>query len=174
MPPNEASSRRGRMSESDLPKVEGSKRHPRNNSVEVELAKERAQAEGDLDVLLGRLIARATQAEQRVSQLEKTLAKLNEERTVQDARMAELRRQVEDLEKASWEPPTAGRGRRSGESRDHAASILALRTLVGDMMRQIDRLANGRATLPSDPPTPRVRNSDAPRTTRSEAPSSRR
>jgi phage shock protein A len=133
---------------------------------------------GDIDELLGRLLARATQAEVHAQHLEQTLARLNEERVVLEARMAELVRQLDDADthRASLEAQvkTVSQSRRT----DGPVTLAYVRSMAAELVRALDRVgsrsspsevgshfpASGAPTPrpPSDLPTPRSR-SDRPR-----------
>lgn len=112
---------------------------------------------GDIDELLGRLLARATQAEVHSQHLEQTLARLNEERVVLEARMAELVRQLDDADthRASLEVQVKAGARRS----EPPVTLAYVRGMATELVRALDRL-QVRAT-PSDLPAPRSQ-SDLP------------
>ncbi len=124
---------------------------------------------GDIDELLGRLLARATQAEVHAQQLEKTLARMNEERVLVEARMSELVRQLEDADtnRASLEAQarTVNQSRRT----DGPVTLAYARSMAAELVRALDRLSARPSQsdlpaprTPSDVPTPRPR-SDRPR-----------
>jgi phage shock protein A len=124
---------------------------------------------GDIDELLGRLLARATQAEVHAQHLEKTLARLNEERAILEARMAELVRQLDDADtvRASLEvqAKTVNQSRRT----DGPPTLAYVRSMAAELVRALDRITprSGQSDLPSartpsEIPTPRPR-SDRPR-----------
>jgi len=156
------------MSEQRRPTVRmGRKRDPRADSVPPSGRKADAKRDdgppssdkqqgsgGDIDELLGRLLARATQAEVHAQHLEQTLARLNEERVVLEARMAELVRQLEDADtqRASLEAQlktTSPAARRT----EAPVTLAYVRSMAAELVRALDRLQM-RGT-PSDLPTPR-------------------
>jgi len=108
---------------------------------------------GDIDELLGRLLARATQAEVHAQHLEQTLARLNEERVVLEARMAELVRQLDDADthRASLEAQvkTVSQSRRT----DGPVTLAYVRSMAAELVRALDRV--GSRSSPSEVPTPR-------------------
>jgi len=108
---------------------------------------------GDIDELLGRLLARATQAEVHAQHLEQTLARLNEERVVLEARMAELVRQLDDADthRASLEAQvkTVSASRRT----DGPVTLAYVRSMAAELVRALDRV--GSRSSPSEVPTPR-------------------
>lgn len=108
---------------------------------------------GDIDELLGRLLARATQAEVHAQHLEQTLARLNEERAILESRMAELVRQLDDADtqRASLEAQvkTTPQGRRT----DGPVTLAYVRSMAAELVRALDRLQM--RMTPSDLPTPR-------------------
>lgn len=112
---------------------------------------------GDIDELLGRLLARATQAEVHAQHLEQTLARLNEERVVLESRMANLVRQLDDADtqRASLEAQvkTTSTGRRT----DAPVTLAYVRSMAAELVRALDRMQAPRMTpMPvSDLPTPR-------------------
>jgi phage shock protein A len=124
---------------------------------------------GDIDELLGRLLARATQAEVHAQHLEQTLARLNEERAILEARMADLVRQLDDADtmRASLEvqAKTVNQSRRA----DGPATLAYVRSMAAELVRALDRVTPRgsqsdlpAARTPSEIPTPRPR-SDRPR-----------
>jgi phage shock protein A len=124
---------------------------------------------GDIDELLGRLLARATQAEVHAQHLEQTLARLNEERVVLEARMSELVRQLDDADthRASLEAQvkTVSQSRRT----DGPVTLAYVRSMAAELVRALDRVGSRSGSSeaptprpPSDLPTPRSR-SDRPR-----------
>jgi phage shock protein A len=123
----------------------------------------------DIDELLGRLLARATQAEVHAQHLEQTLQRLNEERVVQEARMADLLRQLEDADtlRASLE---AQLKQPSNQRRtDGPVTLAYVRSMAAELVRALDRIVPRVspsdlpiARNPSEIPTPRPR-SDRPR-----------
>jgi hypothetical protein len=128
---------------------------------------------GDIDELLGRLLARATQAEVHSKQLEQMLQRMNEERVMLDARLADLQRQLEDADtmRASLEvqAKTAASQRRT----DGPVTLAYVRSMAAELVRALDRITPARSTsdlplplvgrtTPSEIPTPRPR-SDRPR-----------
>jgi phage shock protein A len=124
---------------------------------------------GDIDELLGRLLARATQAEVHAQHLEQTLARLNEERVVLEARMADLVRQLDDADthRASLEAQvkTVSQSRRT----DGPVTLAYVRSMAAELVRALDRVGSRSGASesptprpPSDLPTPRSR-SDRPR-----------
>ena len=127
-------------------------------------------ARADVDELLGRLLARATQAEVHAQHLEQTLARLNEERVVLEARMADLVRQLDDADthRASLEAQgkTVSRSRRT----DGPVTLAYVRSMATELVRALDRVGSRiepnpslpTPRPPSDFPTPRSR-SDRPR-----------
>jgi len=143
----------------------GRKRDPRMDSVPPSSKKGDSKKElpavtpevdktgGDIDELLGRLLARATQAEVHAQHLEQTLARLNEERVVLEARMAELVRQLDDADtqRASLEAQvrTPAQGRRT----DAPVTLAYVRSMAAELVRALDRLQM--RMTPSDLPTPR-------------------
>jgi hypothetical protein len=151
------------------------KRDPRVDSVPPSARKagpDSKREEGtapDIDELLGRLLARATQAEVHAQHLEQTLQRLNEERVVIEARMAELVRQLEaaDAHRASLEAQlkTTHSSRRS----DGPVTLAYVKGMAAELMRALDRIVPNMtpsnlpmARTPSEIPTPRPR-SDRPR-----------
>jgi chromosome segregation ATPase len=152
------------------------KRDPRVDSVPPsarklgpESKREAPDGATDIDELLGRLLARATQAEVHAQHLEQTLQRLNEERAVLEARMAELVRQLEDADthRASLEAQakTAGGARRS----EGPVTLAYVRSMAAELVRALDRVTPRSSPsdlplprTPSEIPTPRPR-SDRPR-----------
>jgi hypothetical protein len=157
------------------------KRDPRAESVPPSARKDGARPDSkreleaspaaDVDELLGRLLARATQAEVHAQHLEQTLARLNEERAVLESRMADLVRQLDDADtqRASLEAQarTVNQNRRT----DAPVTLAYVRSMATELVRALDRIApripSGQSDLPtprppSDIPTPRSR-SDRPR-----------
>jgi len=111
---------------------------------------------GDIDELLGRLLARATQAEVHAQHLESTLARLNEERVVLEARVTELVRQLDDADtqRASLEAQlkTTSQSRRT----DGPVTLAYVRSMAAELVRALDRVSNSSSrTMVSDLPTPR-------------------
>jgi phage shock protein A len=112
---------------------------------------------GDIDELLGRLLARATQAEVHAQHLEQTLARLNEERVVLESRMADLIRQLDDADtnRASLEAQlrTTSQSRRT----DGPVTLAYVRSMAAELVRALDRVSTGSGarTMVSDLPTPR-------------------
>jgi phage shock protein A len=119
----------------------------------------------DVDELLGRLLARATQAEVHAQHLEQTLARLNEERVVLEARVAELARQLDDADtqRASLEAQlrTGNASRRT----DAPVTLAYVRSMAAELVRALDRVVPPRTPsssdlpavkTPSDLPTPRA------------------
>jgi hypothetical protein len=148
--------------------------------LDAELATERSDAGGDMDEVLGRLLARATQAELRAQQLEQTLARLNEERIVLESRLSEVVRQLDDADtsRASLEAQvrTMGQARRT----EGPVTLAYVRSMAAELVRALDRVTLARPAVsdlptprpPSDlptprpqslTPTPRARGSDRPR-----------
>jgi len=127
----------------------------RRGDLDTELAAERSAAGGDMDEVLGRLLARATQAELRSQQLEQTLARVNEERVVLEARLSELVRQLEDADtsRASLEAQvrSTGQARRS----EGPVTVAYVRSMAAELVRALDRLAPLRGNA-ADPLTPRA------------------
>jgi phage shock protein A len=126
-------------------------------------------AGGDIDELLGRLLARATQAEVHAQHLEQTLSRLNEERAILEARMTELVRQIDDADtmRASLEAQvkTVNSSRRT----DGPVTLAYVRSMAAELVRALDRVTPRSsqsdlpaARTPSEIPTPRPR-SDRPR-----------
>ena len=111
---------------------------------------------GDIDELLGRLLARATQAEVHAQHLEQTLARLNEERAILESRLADLVRQLDDADtqRASLEAQVK---MTSATRRTDAPVTLAyVRSMAAELVRALDRIQAPRMTPPvSDLPTPR-------------------
>jgi phage shock protein A len=138
-------------------------RDPRVDSVPPSTRKAEAKdGAADIDELLGRLLARATQAEVHAQHLEQTLQRLNEERAVLEARASELARQLEDADthRASLEAQL----RSTSQSRRTEAPITLayVRSMAAELVRALDRLPNRGASSeyprsPSDAPTPRPR-----------------
>ena len=133
----------------------GGRKEPPPSKRDIAEAAEGASG-GDIDELLGRLLARATQAEVHAQHLEQTLARLNEERVVLEARMAELVRQLDDADtqRASLEAQlkTGGSSRRT----DGPVTLAYVRTMAAELVRALDRLqTRGMTPMPSDLPTPR-------------------
>ena len=118
----------------------------------------------DIDELLGRLLARATQAEVHAQQLEQTLQRLNEERLVLESRMMDLVHQLEDADahRAQLEAQLRTGG---GKNRSEGPVTLAyVRSMAAELVRAIDRVAPAMTPSnlpvvrpPSDLPTPRPR-----------------
>ncbi len=125
----------------------------------------------DVDELLGRLLARATQAEVHAQHLEQTLARLNEERIVLEARVSELQRQLDDAdtERASLEAQvrTTNVSRRT----DGPVTLAYVRSMAAELVRALDRVGHRPPSnpdlpvprMPSDLPTPRRATTDRPR-----------
>lgn len=150
------------------------KRDPRVESVPPSARKADSKrpptSEGatDIDELLGRLLARATQAEVHAQQLEQTLQRLNEERVVLESRMADLVHQLEegDAHRAQLEAQL----RSSGGSRksEGPVTLAYVRSMAAELVRAIDRVtpamtpSNLPAVVRSEAPTPRPR-TDRPR-----------
>jgi phage shock protein A len=151
------------------------KRDPRADSVPpsarkvgVESKRESDGTGTDIDELLGRLLARATQAEVHAQHLEQTLQRLNEERVVLEARMAELVRQLDDADtqRASLEAQL----KMTSQSRrtDGPVTLAYVRSMAAELVRALDRITPRSPSelpmprSPSDIPTPRPR-SDRPR-----------
>ncbi len=128
-------------------------------------------AAADVDELLGRLLARATQAEVHAQHLEQTLARLNEERIVLEARVAELQRLLvdADTERASLEAQvrTTNASRRT----DGPVTLAYVRSMAAELVRALDRVGHRPPSnpdlpvprMPSDLPTPRRATTDRPR-----------
>ena len=124
----------------------------------------------DIDELLGRLLARATQAEVHAQQLEQTLQRLNEERVVLESRMTDLVRQLEegDAHRATLEAQLRSTG--SGRKSEGPVTLAYVRSMAAELVRAIDRVTPVMtpSNLPavvrptSDAPTPRPR-TDRPR-----------
>lgn len=161
------------MSEQRRPTARmGRKRDPRVDSVppsarklpesKRDVAAVEGAGAGDVDELLGRLLARATQAEVHAQHLEQTLARLNEERVILEARIAELTRQLEDADthRASLEAEVRTTPRRT----DGPVTLAYVRSMAAELVRALDRLQM-RSLTPaelsqrpiSDLPTPRAR-----------------
>jgi phage shock protein A len=107
----------------------------------------------DVDELLGRLLARATQAEVHAQHLEQTLARLNEERVILEARMADLVRQLDDADtnraRLEAQVKTAPSTRRT----DGPVTLAYVRSMAAELVRALDRLQ----LRGTDLPTPRTR-----------------
>lgn len=124
----------------------------------------------DIDELLGRLLARATQAEVHAQHLEQTLARLNEERVVLEARMAELVRQLDDADTARASLEAQVRTVAQTRHTDGPVTLAYVRSMAAELVRALDRVGVRPPSLtdlptprpPSDIPTPRPR-SDRPR-----------
>jgi hypothetical protein len=138
------------------------KRDPRTDSMPPSARKgapdsKREVGDGgtDIDELLGRLLARATQAEVHAQHLEQTLQRLNEERVVLEARMAELVRQLDDADtqRASLEAQV----KITNQSRrvEGPVTLAYVRSMAAELVRALDRLP-ARAGTPSDLPMPRT------------------
>ena len=174
------------MSEQRRPTLRmGRKRDPRADSVPPSARKADAKRDGtdaaavavaagatggDIDELLGRLLARATQAEVHAQHLEQTLARLNEERVMLEARLSELVRQLDDADTQRASLEAQLRSTNTSARRTEAPITLAyVRSMATELVRALDRLQM-RGTPsevptprpPSDLPTPRPR-SDRPR-----------
>lgn len=129
---------------------------------------------GDIDELLGRLLARATQAEVHSQHLEQTLARLNEERVVLEARMSELIRQLDDADTSRASLEAQLRTTSQSRKTDGPVTLAYVRSMAAELVRALDRVqgTSSRSTAmvsdlptprpPSDIPTPRPR-SDRPR-----------
>ncbi len=125
----------------------------------------------DVDELLGRLLARATQAEVHAQHLEQTLARVNEERIVLEARVSELARLLDDAdtERASLEAQLKhpNMSRRT----DGPVTLAYVRSMAAELVRALDRVGSRApsnpdlpaARMPSDLPTPRRATTDRPR-----------
>jgi chromosome segregation ATPase len=129
------------------------------------LTRERADAGGDIDELLGRLLARATQAELRAQQLEQTVARMNEERAILDARLAECVRHLDeaDTQRAALEAQLTAEQAQQPR-RDSPVTLAYVRQMTAELLRAIDRIAPRVSYSdiptphpPSDLPTPRSR-----------------
>ncbi len=131
--------------------------------LDAELARERTDAGGDMDEVLGRLLARATRAEVRAQQLEQTLARLNEERVVLEARLAEVTRQLNDADTARASLEAQARSVGPVRRNDGPVTLAYVRSMAAELVRALDRLAPGRPPVsdlplprtPSETPTPR-------------------
>jgi len=118
----------------------------------------------DVDELLGRLLARATQAEVHAQHLEQSLARLNEERAVLEARVNELTRLLDDADtqRASLEAQlrTTNATRRT----DGPVTLAYVRSMAAELVRALDRVVPRTPSssdlpapkTPSDLPTPRA------------------
>jgi len=127
----------------------------------------------DIDELLGRLLARATQAEVHAQHLEQTLARLNEERVVLEARMADLIRQLDDADTARASLEVQVKTVHQSRRTDGPVTLAYVRSMAAELVRALDRLSvrTSQSDLPipiqqrtpsSELPTPRPR-SDRPR-----------
>lgn len=160
------------MSEQRKPTLRlGRKRDPRADSVPPSVRKPDSKRDslaaagvdgaptnanaGDIDELLGRLLARATQAEVHAQHLEQTLARLNEERVVLESRMTELVRQLDDADtqRASLEAQlkTTSQSRRT----DGPVTLAYVRSMAAELVRALDRVGSRSGSMVSDLPTPR-------------------
>lgn len=120
----------------------------------------------DVDELLGRLLARATQAEVHAQHLEQTLSRLNEERVVLEARIAELARQLEDADthRASLEAQLRTVNGTTPRRTDGPVTLAYVRSMAAELVRALDRVAPRSPSssdlpvtkTPSDLPTPRA------------------
>lgn len=110
-------------------------------------------AGNDIDELLGRLLARATQAEVHAQHLENTLARLNEERVVLEARMAELVRQIDDADTQRASLEAQLKSTSSARRTEAPVTLAYVRSMAAELVRALDRLQM--RVTPSDLPTPR-------------------
>ena len=145
----------------------GKKRDPRSDSLPPSARKPDSKRDslaaagvdgatgGDIDELLGRLLARATQAEVHAQHLEQTLARLNEERVMLEARMTELVRQLDDADthRASLEAQlkTQSQSRKT----EGPVTLAYVRSMAAELVRALDRVGSRSGSMVSDLPTPR-------------------
>ena len=137
---------------------------------EAELALERADSGADMDEVLGRLLARATQAEVRAQHLEQTLARMNEERVVLEARLSELVRQLDDADTSRGSLEAQMRSMGHSRRQDGPVTLAYVRSMAAELLRALDRVTAVRATPsdlpmarpPSEAPTPRPPSSLTP------------
>lgn len=150
-----------RASHPDLPaaRVIGKVRDPAARIAELEdaLAQERAERAAEAD-LLGQILARATQAEGRVSLLEQSLARANEERAIAEGQLQSARAELERLladAKASFDTQSLVTAVASERRFDSRPQLQAVRALAADLLQSVDALMR---TSPSQRPrAPTVR-----------------
>jgi hypothetical protein len=116
----------------------------RAETVEEQLARERAERAADADHM-GQLIARAIKAETRAKQLEDMVARLNDERAkleaeFQSAKRAFAEQLAEQRERFAAEPKT-GRNKALAKA-ESSSSLSNVRTVATELVRLLDRLGD--------------------------------
>ena len=85
--------------------------------------------------------------------LENTLARLNEERVVLEARMAELVRQIDDADTQRASLEAQLKSTSSARRTEAPVTLAYVRSMAAELVRALDRLQM--RVTPSDLPTPR-------------------
>lgn len=117
----------------------------RAETVEEQLARERAERASDADHM-GQLIARAIKAESRAKQLEDMVARLNDERArleaeFQSAKRAFAEQLAEQRSALENFTPEAKTNRSKTLGKIETASITNARTVANELVRLLDRLS---------------------------------